>query len=225
MRFAICNETYQGWDFQSTCAHIAATGYEGVEVAPFTLKDDPREISEVEARAFGKTARGEGSELVGLHWLLVKPSWLNLNTTDPLLAKDTVAFGRHLARTCAAMGGKVMVWGSPKQRELQEGWDYDEAAERSADTLAPDQRDLWGMWCDDRDGAARAQGDELPEHRRRDGAADREGGAPELPPAPRCEGDVGRGQSQSRRSSRRARLTPSTSTPTIPTCAARDSAT
>ena len=135
MRFAICNETYQGWDFQRTCAHIAATGYDGVEVAPFTLKDDPREISEDEARAFGRIARAEGVDVVGLHWLLVKPAWLNLNTTDPLLAKDTIAFGRHLARTCAAMGGKIMVWGSPKQRNLEDGWDYDEAVERSAETL------------------------------------------------------------------------------------------
>ena len=43
MRFAICNETYQGWDFERTCAHIAEVGYDGVEVAPFTLKEDPRE--------------------------------------------------------------------------------------------------------------------------------------------------------------------------------------
>lgn len=135
MKFAICNETYQGWDFARTCAHIAETGYEGVEVAPFTLGDDPREISEADADAFGKTARAAGLEVVGLHWLLVKPGWLNLTTPDPLLAKDTVAFGKHLARTCAAMGGKIMVWGSPKQRDLQDDWEYDEAAARAADTL------------------------------------------------------------------------------------------
>ena len=117
MKFAICNETYQGWDFERTCANIAQTGYDGVEVAPFTLKEDPREITEAEAQKFGEIARAAGLEVVGLHWLLVKPAWLNLTTTDPLLAKDTVAFGKHLARTCAAMGGRIMVWGSPKQRE------------------------------------------------------------------------------------------------------------
>jgi sugar phosphate isomerase/epimerase len=135
MKFAICNETYQGWDFERTCGHIAETGYDGVEIAPFTLKADPREISEAEAKACGETARAAGLEVVGLHWLLVKPSWLSLNTDDPLLAKDSVAFGKHLARTCAAMGGQIMVWGSPKQRDLQDGWDYDEAAKRAADTL------------------------------------------------------------------------------------------
>ena len=135
MRFAICNETYQGWEFERICEHVAATGYDGIEIAPFTLKDDPREITEREAQVLGETARAAGLEVVGLHWLLIKPAWLHLTTPDPLLAKDTVAFGKHLARICGALGGEVMVWGSPKQRDLVEGWDYDDAAGRAAETL------------------------------------------------------------------------------------------
>ena len=136
MKFAICNETYQGWDFDKTCDHIAETGYDAVEIAPFTLKEDPREITEDEAAACGETAKKAGLEVVGLHWLLVKPAWLHLTTDDPLLKKDTVKFGQHLARICGAMNGTIMVWGSPKQRDLSEGWDYDEAAKRAADTLS-----------------------------------------------------------------------------------------
>ena len=135
MKFAICNETYQGWDFSKTCDHVAETGYEGIEVAPFTLKDDPRDLTEAEAAAYGKTARAAGLEVVGLHWLLVKPAWLHLTTTDDLLRKDTVSFARHLARLCAAMGGKVMVWGSPKQRDVAEDWAYEDAFSRAADAL------------------------------------------------------------------------------------------
>ena len=86
MKFAICNETYGGWDFDTTCEHIATTGYDAVEIAPFTLKEDPREISAAEAAACGKQARDAGLEVVGLHWLLVKPAWLHLTTDDPLLA-------------------------------------------------------------------------------------------------------------------------------------------
>ena len=135
MKFAICNETYQGWDFDRTCAHIAQTGYEGVEIAPFTLAEDPRELTEAAAANFGGQAREAGLEVVGLHWLLVKPAWLHLTTPDDLLRKDTVAFASHLARICAALGGTVMVWGSPKQRNLEEGWDHEAATERAADAL------------------------------------------------------------------------------------------
>jgi sugar phosphate isomerase/epimerase len=135
MKFALCNETYGNQEFSKTCDHIAACGYDGIEIAPFTLKDDPRDLTEDEAHSLGEQARSAGLEVVGLHWLLVKPSWLHLTTTDPLLQKDTVAFGQHLARICAAMGGSIMVWGSPQQRNLEEGWDYDEATQRAADTL------------------------------------------------------------------------------------------
>lgn len=135
MKFAICNETYQGWDFTKTCAHVAETGYDGIEVAPFTLKEDPRELTEKEAKRFGEMANAAGLELIGLHWLLVKPAWLHISSEDNLLRKDTVAFARHLARICAAMGGKIMVWGSPKQRDVEKGQDYEEAFSRASETL------------------------------------------------------------------------------------------
>lgn len=136
MKLALCNETYDGWEFGATCDHIASSGYDGIEIAPFTLKQDPREITEAEAEQFGSRARSAGLEVVGLHWLLVKPAWLHLTTDDPLLQKDTITFGKHLVRTCAAMNGKIMVWGSPKQRNIQEDWDYSDAVNRAADTLA-----------------------------------------------------------------------------------------
>jgi sugar phosphate isomerase/epimerase len=39
MKFGICNETWQGWEFPATCDAIAAAGYQGVEIAPFTLNE------------------------------------------------------------------------------------------------------------------------------------------------------------------------------------------
>lgn len=135
MKFAICNETYQGWSLEDTCRHVAQTGYDGLEIAPFTLEEDPRDISESDAERVGKTVREHGLEIVGLHWLFVKPAWLHLTTDDPLLRKDTLAFGQHLARLCAAMQGTVMVWGSPKQRDLEEDWKYEDASARAAEIL------------------------------------------------------------------------------------------
>ena len=135
MKFAICNETYQGWSLEDTCRHVAQSGYDGLEIAPFTLEEDPRDISESDAERVGKTVREHGLEVVGLHWLFVKPAWLHLTTDDPLLRKDTLAFGQHLARICAAMQGTVMVWGSPKQRDLQDDWEYEDASARAAEIL------------------------------------------------------------------------------------------
>ncbi len=135
MKFAICNETYQGWSFENTCRHIAATGYDGVEITPFTLADDPRNLTEREAGRIGRIATETGLEVVGFHWLLVKPDGLHLTTMDDAVRSGTADFAKRLARLCAAMGGKIMVWGSPKQRNLEDHWDYDNAVNRAVEVL------------------------------------------------------------------------------------------
>ena len=135
MKFGICNETWQGWDFARTCDAIAAAGYDGVEIAPFTLDDDPRNLTDANAEQIGQVVRRAGLEVIGLHWLLVKPAGMHLTTADSEVRKNTVEFTRHLARLCAAMGGKIMVWGSPKQRSISAEENYDEAFARAAGAM------------------------------------------------------------------------------------------
>lgn len=135
MKFAICNETYQGLSLSDTCNSVAATGYQGLEIAPFTLKEDPRDITLAEAKEAGRIVRGHGLEVVGLHWLLVKPEGMHLTTAEASARRKTLDFGKHLADLCAAMTGKVMVWGSPKQRNIEDGENYEDAAKRASDLL------------------------------------------------------------------------------------------
>ena len=60
MKFAICNETYQGWSLSDTCTSVAATGYQGLEIAPFTLKEDPRDLTISEAKAMAIIDQDKG---------------------------------------------------------------------------------------------------------------------------------------------------------------------
>src|SRR4051795_11934833 len=39
MRFAICNEMFEGWPWERVCDFVRDLGYTGLEVAPFTLAD------------------------------------------------------------------------------------------------------------------------------------------------------------------------------------------
>ena len=58
MKFAICNEMYEGWDFEAACADIAECGYDAVEIAPFTLDEDPTRITESDARKNRRPRQG-----------------------------------------------------------------------------------------------------------------------------------------------------------------------
>ena len=137
MKFAICNETYQDldWSFARQCEHVASCGYDGIEIAPFTFNDDPSRITEAEAKAIGKTARRAGLDLVGMHWLLLKPPGMHITTPDSVVREKTIGFLQHLARRLGTMGGGVMVHGSPAQRNVVEGDCYDEAFKRAVDVF------------------------------------------------------------------------------------------
>lgn len=135
MKFALCNEMYQDRPFDRVCEHVAACGYDGIEIAPFTLNDDPSRITESQARQVGKTAEAAGLEVTGVHWLLAKPAGLHLTSSDEAVRRRTVEFAQHLARLCAAMGGEVMVWGSPKQRDVAKGESHEAAFGRATEAI------------------------------------------------------------------------------------------
>ena len=57
MRYAICNEHWGDLPFAKVCERAAAAGYEGLELAPFTLKEDPRELTDADALSLCQTAK------------------------------------------------------------------------------------------------------------------------------------------------------------------------
>ncbi len=135
MKFAICNETYPGWSFDKVCEDVAAAGYQALELAPFTLAEDPRDLTDADALSLCEKARAHGLEILGLHWLLTKPTWFHITTPDALVRRETVKFARQMVRICATTGGRIMVWGSPKARNTLPEWDYKDAFARAAETL------------------------------------------------------------------------------------------
>lgn len=131
MKFAICNETYGDWPFERVCRDVAECGYDGIEVALSAIHEDPRQIDEERASELGALAQGLGLEIVGLHWLLAAPPGMHITTPNEQVRERTVAYMQHLAHLCAAMGGKVLVLGSPQQRNMIEGDTYEGAFERA----------------------------------------------------------------------------------------------
>ncbi|NLH98937.1 MAG: sugar phosphate isomerase/epimerase [Chthonomonadales bacterium] len=137
MRYSICNETFQGWDWEPTCRHVARAGYEGIEIAPFTLAPDVREIAQDDRTRIRSAAEANGLAVVGLHWLLVSPKGLSVTSPDPDLRRRTTEYLVALTQFCADIGGGIMVFGSPAQRRIEDGDTYETAAQRYRECLLP----------------------------------------------------------------------------------------
>ncbi len=135
MKFAICNEIFQGWNIQDTLAYAAKAGYAGVEIAPFTLANSVTDISAGERRRLRETAARQGIEIAGIHWVLVKPEGLYINHPDSTLRRRTAQYFGDLVNFCADLGGKIMVVGSPKQRNILPGISPAQARDWAAATF------------------------------------------------------------------------------------------
>lgn len=136
IKFAICNEIFQRWKIDDVLAYAAKLGYDGVEIAPFTLADDVRQIPAAERQRIRSLAAEHRIQLVGLHWLLVKPEGLYLNHSDRELRRRTSDYLCALVDFCADVGGSRMIAGSPKQRQIQPGVALTQARDWAAETLA-----------------------------------------------------------------------------------------
>jgi sugar phosphate isomerase/epimerase len=133
---ALCNEVLAPLPFAEQCRLAGALGYQGLEIAPYTIADDPQTLRPADARALARIAADHGLAITGLHWLLVKPDGLSVTTPlKPVLAR-TIAWMRRLTEICAALGGSYLVHGSPKQRLIAAGDTRAAALERLTDAMA-----------------------------------------------------------------------------------------
>jgi sugar phosphate isomerase/epimerase len=137
IRYALCNEVLRHRRWAEACALLSDAGYEGVELAPFTFAERVEQL-DADARAEIRcTAEQHGLHIVGLHMLLWSPAGMHATHPDLAVRQATAAYLAELARFCAEVGGQVMVFGSPKQRDAIPPLTPSEAAQRWLETLQP----------------------------------------------------------------------------------------
>jgi sugar phosphate isomerase/epimerase len=134
-KYAICNEMFGDWPFEKAFGFAAECGYTGLEIAPFTLGKYAGDVSAARRSEVRQQARRAGLEIVGLHWLLAKTEGLHLTSADAAVRRKTSAYFGELARLCADLGGRVMVLGSPKQRDLAPGMTRQQGMKLAAEVL------------------------------------------------------------------------------------------
>ena len=120
-RYAICNEIFGDWPLAKACDFAAECGYEGLEVAPFTLAPLVTDLSAERRGEIQRTIARAGLECVGLHWLLAHTEGLHVAHPDPEVRRRTVGYLGEAARLCRDLGGRVLVFGSPQRRSCLPG--------------------------------------------------------------------------------------------------------
>jgi sugar phosphate isomerase/epimerase len=136
MKFGICNELFEKWPFEKVCRYVKSVGYDGLELAPFTLAENAVELSAEKRKELRKIAGDHGVALFGLHWLMVSPKGLHITVEDAAVRRKSADFLCGLINLCADLGGNIMVFGSPNQRNIAQGQSYGVAWRNARDVFA-----------------------------------------------------------------------------------------
>ena len=133
MRISLCNEVVAGLPFPAQARLAAGLGYDGLEVAPFTLDAEAPHLLPASRRAeLRRIAEGEGAPITSLHWLLVAPAGLSITTDHAATRARTLDVMERLIALAADLGATLLVHGSPKQRHVKSPDD----ARRAEDAMA-----------------------------------------------------------------------------------------
>jgi D-psicose/D-tagatose/L-ribulose 3-epimerase len=150
VKIGLCHELFGDWPIQRVFAYAAALGCHGVEIAPWTLAGSLDELTPQRRREIRRAAETHGVEILGLHWLLVKPEGLSINHPDPDIRRRTQEQMRGLIHLCADLGGRVLTHGSPDQRTVQPGWDIAESwrwARETFEACLPTAEERGAVYC------------------------------------------------------------------------------
>lgn len=136
MLIALCNEVLAGMPFERQCEFAAAIGYDGLELAPFTLSGAPHALESLDSARIRAVVESNGLVVTSLHWLLIMPEGLSMTDPNPTIRKKTLAVISRLTSLCAELGGRVLVHGSPRQRQIALGESRETALGRLGEGLA-----------------------------------------------------------------------------------------
>jgi sugar phosphate isomerase/epimerase len=136
-RYALCSESVKEFTWQEQCKITGNAGFDGIEIAPFTLvKEGVDELTPAIRKEMFGQMKDAGIACAGLHWLFVAPpAGLHFTTPDAALRQKSVDYLNKLIDFCGDMGGKSMVFGSPAQRGSTGGLSVSEATNYFAEGL------------------------------------------------------------------------------------------
>jgi sugar phosphate isomerase/epimerase len=118
VQFALANIVVKEMPFAEQCAYLASIGYDGIEVAPWTLADEPDRLPKRARAALRRAAEDAGIAIFGFNFLLYHPPGLSITDPDDAVRARTVDFAKRMIELLADLGGRYIVHGSAPQRKI-----------------------------------------------------------------------------------------------------------
>src|ERR1017187_547615 len=134
-KLGICNELFEEMEFGQVCRLVKSLGYQGLEIAPFTLAPKITDVRPERRRELKAMVEDAGLQTIGLHWLLAKTEGLYLTSPEAAVRRATGDYLVALAEAARDLGGTLMVLGSPKQRSLLPGVTFSQAVDHAVDVF------------------------------------------------------------------------------------------
>jgi sugar phosphate isomerase/epimerase len=141
MRISLCNEVVFALDFPAQCALAKSLGYDGLEIAPFTLSEEPHRLPPARRTELRRIAEDTGLTITGLHWLLLVPEGLSITSDHDGDRRRAIEVMRGLIGLCADLGGEVLVHGSPGARQIAQGQSPEMALAHATECFAAVAKD------------------------------------------------------------------------------------
>src|SRR5690606_15190528 len=101
MKISLCNEVIAELPFERQCDLMKKLGYDGVEIAPVTLSDEPHLLPAARRKEISKIAADAGLPITSLHYLMVAPKGLSITSKDPAVRTKTFDVMRGLVELAA----------------------------------------------------------------------------------------------------------------------------
>jgi D-psicose/D-tagatose/L-ribulose 3-epimerase len=119
MLISLCNEVIRELSLPQQFEFARKVGYDGLEIAPFTLGEDPHLLTASRRGEIRRAADDAGTAITGLHYLMLTPGGLSITSGDAAQRARTIDVMRRLCGLAADLGAKILVHGSPAQRLLE----------------------------------------------------------------------------------------------------------
>jgi D-psicose/D-tagatose/L-ribulose 3-epimerase len=127
MKLAISNIGWNQPEEERVLDLMRRHGFQGLEVAPSKVWSSPEHALEDEVRSYREQMREKGFSIVGIQSALFGHPELKVFDAT---SEATLAYLDKMVQICSWLGGKVLVFGSPKNRQKGDLSD-DEMRERS----------------------------------------------------------------------------------------------